>query len=275
MPTKNYAEAMLEVLSGFMEEDPNFVVMGNEVLGIGPEGAQFEPFQELYENRILFPPCSEAAYTAMAAGRGDVRAPDVRPPRARLVHLSGDLLDRQRDLHRADLLGRHDRRAGHAAHQPRPPPRWRRAALREPVRDVLEPAGDRDRRSLRRQGGQGAADDRDQVGQPDDRAHPRLRVRGRGRCPRRRLRDPLRPGRREARGRRRDHRRLLDDDLGGARRRGGAGRRGNQRRGGRPPHPGSARREDDPRLGRQDRAADRRRRGPACTAASPPRSPRW
>ena len=68
MPTKNYAEAMLEVLSGFMEEDPNFVVMGNEVLGIGPEGAQFEPFQELYEDRILFPPCSEAAYTAMAAG---------------------------------------------------------------------------------------------------------------------------------------------------------------------------------------------------------------
>ena len=68
MPTKNYADAMLDVLSRFMDEDPNFVVMGNEVLGIGPEGMQFEPFQKKYGDRILFPPCSEAAYTAMAAG---------------------------------------------------------------------------------------------------------------------------------------------------------------------------------------------------------------
>ena len=68
MPTKNYADAMLDVLGRYMEEDPNFVVMGNEVLGIGPEGMQFEPFQKQYGDRILFPPCSEAAYTAMAAG---------------------------------------------------------------------------------------------------------------------------------------------------------------------------------------------------------------
>ena len=68
MPEKNYAEAMLDVLSRFMEEDPNFVVLGNEVLGIGPEGAHFEPFQEQYGDRIYFPPCSEAAYTALAAG---------------------------------------------------------------------------------------------------------------------------------------------------------------------------------------------------------------
>jgi acetoin:2,6-dichlorophenolindophenol oxidoreductase subunit beta len=68
MPQKNYADAILDVLTRFMEEDPNFVVMGNEVLGIGPEGMQFEPFQEKYGDRILFPPCSEAAYTAMAAG---------------------------------------------------------------------------------------------------------------------------------------------------------------------------------------------------------------
>jgi pyruvate/2-oxoglutarate/acetoin dehydrogenase E1 component len=68
MPDKNYADAMLDVLSSFMEEDPNFTVLGNEVLGIGPEGAQFEPFQEKYGERIYFPPCSEAAYTALAAG---------------------------------------------------------------------------------------------------------------------------------------------------------------------------------------------------------------
>jgi pyruvate dehydrogenase E1 component beta subunit len=68
MAEKNYADAMLDVLRSFMEEDPNFVVLGNEVLGIGPEGAQFESFQADYSDRIYFPPCSEAAYAALAAG---------------------------------------------------------------------------------------------------------------------------------------------------------------------------------------------------------------
>jgi pyruvate dehydrogenase E1 component beta subunit len=68
MATKNYADAMLDVLASFMEEDPNFVVMGNEVLGIGPEAMQFAAFQEKYEDRIYFPPCSEASYSALAAG---------------------------------------------------------------------------------------------------------------------------------------------------------------------------------------------------------------
>ena len=224
MPTKNYADAMLDVLSRFMDEDPNFVVMGNEVLGIGPEGMQFEPFQKKLRGPHPLPALLRGRLHGDGRGRGDGRAPDVRPPRARLVHLSGDLLDRQRDLDRPHLLGRHDRRAGHAAHQPRPPARRRRAALGEPVRHVLEPARDRDRRALRGQGGQGPADDRDQVGQPDHRAHPRVRIRGRGRRPRRRLRDPLRPGERRARGQRRDDRRLLDDDLDRAGRGRGAGR---------------------------------------------------
>jgi acetoin:2,6-dichlorophenolindophenol oxidoreductase subunit beta len=68
MATKNYADAMLDVLTTFMEEDPNFVVMGNEVLGIGPEAMQFGAFQEKYGDRIYFPPCSEASYSAIAAG---------------------------------------------------------------------------------------------------------------------------------------------------------------------------------------------------------------
>jgi pyruvate/2-oxoglutarate/acetoin dehydrogenase E1 component len=68
MATKNYADAMLDVLSTFMEEDPTFVVMGNELLGIGPEAMQFGSFQERYGDRCYFPPCSEAAYSALAAG---------------------------------------------------------------------------------------------------------------------------------------------------------------------------------------------------------------
>ena len=68
MAKKNYAAAMLDVLETFVEEDPHFVVMGNEVLGIGPEAAQFAPFQEKYPDRCYFPPCSEAAFAALAAG---------------------------------------------------------------------------------------------------------------------------------------------------------------------------------------------------------------
>ena len=68
MATKNYADAMLDVLTMFMGGYPNFVVMGNEVLGIGPEAMQFGPFQEKYGDRVYFPPCSEAAYSALAAG---------------------------------------------------------------------------------------------------------------------------------------------------------------------------------------------------------------
>ena len=93
MPTKNYADAMLDVLTTFMEEDPNFVVMGNEVLGIGPEAMQFEPFQEQYGTASYFPPCSEAAYSALAAGAamcgqrmfltsGSRRSPTRRSPRS-------------------------------------------------------------------------------------------------------------------------------------------------------------------------------------------------
>jgi pyruvate dehydrogenase E1 component beta subunit len=68
MATKNYADAMLDVLAAKMEEDPTFAVIGNEVLGIGPEAPQFAPFQERYGDRCYFPPCSEAAFAALAAG---------------------------------------------------------------------------------------------------------------------------------------------------------------------------------------------------------------
>ena len=68
MAEKNYADAMLDVLRTTMDEDPTFVVMGNEVLGIGPEDHQLEPFKDAYPDRVYFPPCSEAAFAALAAG---------------------------------------------------------------------------------------------------------------------------------------------------------------------------------------------------------------
>ncbi len=176
MPTKNYADAMLDVLSKFMDEDPNFVVMGNEVLGIGPEGMQFEPFQKKYGDRILFPPCSEAAYTAMAAGAAMCGhrmfahlglASFTYPAISSIANeistartSSGGTIGVPVTLHISHGL----LHGGGAQHS-------------EAVRHVLEPAGDRDRGSLRGQGGQGTADNRDEVGQPDHRAHPRLWLR--------------------------------------------------------------------------------------------------
>jgi pyruvate dehydrogenase E1 component beta subunit len=68
MAEKNYADAMLDVLRTAMEEDPTFVVMGNEVLGIGPENNQLEPFKDEYPDRVYFPPCAEASFAALAAG---------------------------------------------------------------------------------------------------------------------------------------------------------------------------------------------------------------
>ena len=134
MATKNYADAMLDVLETFMEEDPHFAVMGNEVLGIGPQALQFEPFQRKYGDRIYFPPCSEAAFAALAAGAAMCGqrifahlglAPFTYPAYSSIANeiatarlSSGGKIDVPVD----------------AAHEPRPAARRRRAAQREPAR---------------------------------------------------------------------------------------------------------------------------------------------
>jgi acetoin:2,6-dichlorophenolindophenol oxidoreductase subunit beta len=70
MKTKrmNYADAMVDTFRLCFNEDPHFTVIGNEVLGIGPQRVQFEPLQAEYADRIYFPPTSEASFTALAAG---------------------------------------------------------------------------------------------------------------------------------------------------------------------------------------------------------------
>ena len=70
MKTKrmNYADAMVDTFRICFKEDPHFTVIGNEVLGIGPQRVQFEPLQAEYADRIYFPPTSEASFTALAAG---------------------------------------------------------------------------------------------------------------------------------------------------------------------------------------------------------------
>ncbi len=68
MTRMNYAGAVVDVLRICLREDPRFAVMGNEILGLGPERVQFEALQQEFADRIFFPPCSEAAFTALAAG---------------------------------------------------------------------------------------------------------------------------------------------------------------------------------------------------------------
>ncbi|MFL6936492.1 MAG: alpha-ketoacid dehydrogenase subunit beta [Xanthobacteraceae bacterium] len=64
----NYAAAMAEAIRLCFRDDPHFTVIGNEVFGIGPQRVQFEALQQEFADRIYFPPTSEAAFTALAAG---------------------------------------------------------------------------------------------------------------------------------------------------------------------------------------------------------------
>ena len=64
----NYAAAMADTFRLCFRDDPYFTVIGNEVFGIGPQRVQFEPLQKEFPDRIYFPPTSEAAFTALAAG---------------------------------------------------------------------------------------------------------------------------------------------------------------------------------------------------------------
>src|SRR5262245_64037251 len=63
-----YASSMANTFRLFFRDDPYFTVIGNEVFGIGPQRVQFEPLQKEFPDRIYFPPTSEAAFTALAAG---------------------------------------------------------------------------------------------------------------------------------------------------------------------------------------------------------------
>jgi pyruvate dehydrogenase E1 component beta subunit len=64
----SYVDAMADTFRLCFREDPRFTVIGNEVFGIGPQRVNFEPLQREFGDRIYFPPTSEAAFTALAAG---------------------------------------------------------------------------------------------------------------------------------------------------------------------------------------------------------------
>ena len=63
-----YAQAFVEGLDDCMRSLPNFSLVGNEVLGLGPHRVHLEKIWKTYPDRVRFPPTSEAALSALAAG---------------------------------------------------------------------------------------------------------------------------------------------------------------------------------------------------------------
>lgn len=63
-----YAEAMIDGLFGCMDENPRVSILGNEVLGLGPQRVHLQRIKDKFPDRISFPPTSEAAYSATAIG---------------------------------------------------------------------------------------------------------------------------------------------------------------------------------------------------------------
>jgi pyruvate dehydrogenase E1 component beta subunit len=63
-----YAEAFVEGMDYCMRTMPEVSLVGNEVLGLGPHRVHLEKIWKRYPERVSFPPTSEGAFGALAAG---------------------------------------------------------------------------------------------------------------------------------------------------------------------------------------------------------------
>lgn len=63
-----YSQAFVEGLDYCMRKMRNFSLVGNEVMGLGPHRVHLEQIWKTYPDRVRFPPTSEAAFSALAAG---------------------------------------------------------------------------------------------------------------------------------------------------------------------------------------------------------------
>lgn len=68
MRTITYAQALVEGLATCMRTLPNFSLIGNEVLGLGPHRVHLETLKKAFPDRMNWPPTSEGAFAALAAG---------------------------------------------------------------------------------------------------------------------------------------------------------------------------------------------------------------
>ncbi len=68
MAVKTYAEAVVDALTGIIEENPKFHLIGRGILSHGPEARFAKPLQERHADRFTDPPTSEGATASMAIG---------------------------------------------------------------------------------------------------------------------------------------------------------------------------------------------------------------
>lgn len=68
MTVKTYAEAIVDALTGILEENPKFQIIGRGILGHGAEAHYAKPLQDRFADRITDPPTSEGATCSMAIG---------------------------------------------------------------------------------------------------------------------------------------------------------------------------------------------------------------
>ena len=63
-----YAEALVEAIAELMKEDPDFLIIGSYVLGLGPMRALFDQVRREYPKRVLDPPTAEIGFTGFGIG---------------------------------------------------------------------------------------------------------------------------------------------------------------------------------------------------------------
>lgn len=72
-----YAEALVEALDELLAEQPELLVIGSYVLGIGPWRVHFDRLREVYADRILDPPTAELAVCGLGVGSSMVGVPTM------------------------------------------------------------------------------------------------------------------------------------------------------------------------------------------------------
>jgi pyruvate dehydrogenase E1 component beta subunit len=63
-----YAEALVEAIVKLMKEDPDFLIIGSYLLGLGPMRTLFDAVRNEYPKRVLDPPTAEIGFTGFGIG---------------------------------------------------------------------------------------------------------------------------------------------------------------------------------------------------------------
>ena len=64
----SYAEALVEAVAELMADDPQFLIIGSYILGLGPMRVLFEEVRNRYPARVLDPPTAEVGFVGFGVG---------------------------------------------------------------------------------------------------------------------------------------------------------------------------------------------------------------